>query len=119
MGQIRDARIQDFQTRAGIKPVEGPRAERLNRMSQLAHSLIQIITLEKSGIRDGDGYWSGSDPLGGTIHELVRLEREDLAAWEAESAERDPFTMPARSTRGRRPAGPACTGRGTPVPRTL
>lgn len=79
--QIRDARIRQFQAHAGVQPAEGPRAERLANMSRLAHELIQIIALEQSGIRDGDGQWSGSDPLGGTIRELARLERDDLEEW--------------------------------------
>lgn len=43
----------------------------LNRMSQEAFELIKIIELEKSGVRDGDGFWHGSDALGNAVQEIV------------------------------------------------
>ena len=81
MGQIRDRRIREFQRRAGIVPAEGKRVATLDKMSALAVDLIKVIELEKSGIRDGDGGWGGSDPISGLIHELVEAEREDLVEW--------------------------------------
>jgi hypothetical protein len=52
-------------------------------MAQLAFELIQIIELEKSGIRDGDSQWSGGCPLSGVIDELRQLDRLDLEEWKA------------------------------------
>ena len=86
MGQITDQIIRDFQERAGIEPATGRRAARLSDMSKLAYDLIQVIALEQAGIRDGDGQWHGSDPVAGIVHELAKLEREDLAAWRAASS---------------------------------
>ena len=39
----------------------------LDEISHHAHELIKIIELERTGVRDGSGYWEGSDPLGGTV----------------------------------------------------
>ena len=50
--------------------------ELLRRMSDMAFELIKIIELERSGIRDGDGCWSGSDPMGGAARELAGLIEE-------------------------------------------
>ena len=57
-----DARIKSWQTAAGIEPAEGARAEALDRMSDLAHQLIEVIALERSGIRHGDCHWHQFDP---------------------------------------------------------
>ena len=94
MGQIRDKGIRDFQKRAGIQPALGERAEALSKMSKRAYDLIQVIALEQSGIRDGDGYWSGGDPIASIVHDIARLEREDLAAWRATSSQRTEKAAP-------------------------
>jgi hypothetical protein len=70
MGTMTDARIRAWQTAAGIGPAEGARAEALDRMSNLAHQLIEVIALERSGIRHGDGNWHGFNPLDKTLVEL-------------------------------------------------
>jgi hypothetical protein len=67
MGQMTDARIAAWQKAAGIKPAMGDHLEKLRDISRLACELIQVVELEISGIRDGDGYWHGSDPLQGTV----------------------------------------------------
>ncbi len=74
MGAVSNLCIREWQ-RAGIKPVQGPQAENLARMSHLAADLIRVIELERAGIRDGDGYWSGCDPIHEIINELVENER--------------------------------------------
>jgi hypothetical protein len=67
MGQMTDATIAAWQEAAGIEPAKGDYLEKLQEMSRLAYELIQVIELEISGIRDGDGHWYGSDPLGGKV----------------------------------------------------
>jgi hypothetical protein len=58
-------------------------------MSDAAFALIKVIELEQSGIRDGDGSWSGSDVLGGTMRDLVglieRLDQLDRGKWSLKS----------------------------------
>jgi hypothetical protein len=73
MGQFTDATIEEFQKAKGIEPAIGERARILTEISDAAFGLIKIIELEKSGIRDGDGYWLGSDPVGHTMWELREL----------------------------------------------
>ena len=70
MRTMTDARIKAWQTAAGIKPAEGARAEALDRMSDLAHQLIEVIALERSGIRHGDGRWHDFNPVDMTLVEL-------------------------------------------------
>lgn len=41
--------------------------------------MIKVIELERSGIRDGDGYWHGGDVIGHMTGDLVDLCRR----WEA------------------------------------
>ena len=73
MGQITDERIAAWQQAAGIEPATGAQLERLEEMQEEGVNLIRIIELERSGIRDGDGSWHGSDPLGGTVLRLSEL----------------------------------------------
>lgn len=76
MGQLRDTVIARFQEHAGLEPTCGQRLELLQRMQQKAFELIRILELEMSGIRDGDGYWSGCDPVFETVIELGTLEHK-------------------------------------------
>lgn len=50
--------------------------ELLNGMEQAARDLIEAIGRERSGKRDGDGYWHGSEPLSGNIQRLDELYAE-------------------------------------------
>jgi hypothetical protein len=61
MGQMTDARIAAWQAKAGIEPATGNRAKILSELSDACFEAIKIIELERSGIRDGDGYWHGGD----------------------------------------------------------
>jgi hypothetical protein len=40
-------------------------------VAEAAYDLIQISELERSGIREGDGYWHGSDAMRGYCGELI------------------------------------------------
>jgi hypothetical protein len=80
MGQMRNMAIAAWQERAGIKEATGARRELLEELSQAAFELIKVIELERSGIRDGDGCWSGSDAMGGQVREMADL----CARWEAQ-----------------------------------
>jgi dihydroxyacetone kinase len=57
----------------GINPATGYQRVLLEKLSEAASELIEIIELEKSGIRDGDGFWHASDPLGGTFRNMRKL----------------------------------------------
>lgn len=73
MGSRTDFAIASFQARTGIKRATPKQAEALNEISRRASELISICALEKSGIRDGDGHWHGSDPLRNTIQAIRKL----------------------------------------------
>jgi len=83
MGQITDAKIAEWQRYAGIEPARGRKLELLDRMQQEALALIRIVELEKSGIREGDGFWYGSDPLCSITKRFPELYREYEASTSA------------------------------------
>jgi hypothetical protein len=87
MGSMTDAQIAAWQKATGITPATGDRAKLLEAMSQAAFELIRTIELERSGIRDGDGWWHGSDVMGHAAGDIGELyERWEQAA----RANRDP-----------------------------
>jgi hypothetical protein len=81
MGQMTQATIRAWQERAGIKEATGEYESWLTEMSEAAFELIKIIALEKSGICGGDGAWHGSDPLSGTVREIVELDARIKNMW--------------------------------------
>ena len=76
MSDLRNIAIASFQERVGLDPPRGQRLDHLERMQRVAFDLIKILELEKSGIREGDGYWTGCDPVAETVFQLDTLERE-------------------------------------------
>jgi hypothetical protein len=71
MGQRTQATTEAWQKKAGLEPAADQ--ETLCKLSDAAFELIKIIELEKSGIRDGDGYWHGGDVIGGTVSQMRGL----------------------------------------------
>ncbi len=76
MGQLRDFAITSFQERAGLEPPRGQQRELLERMQRVAFDLIRALELEISGIRDGDGSWTGCDPVSEMVIELGALKHK-------------------------------------------
>ena len=85
MGQRRNAEIEVWQRASGLKPSK--QHALLREMSDAAFDLIKVIELERSGIRDGDGCWSGSDPMGGIARGLASLIEEYERRMTAQDAE--------------------------------
>jgi hypothetical protein len=73
MGSLTDYNIAAWQEGVGIKPATGERAKILDSLSEAALRAIRIIEREQSGIRDGDGFWHGSDVIGGMTRDLIEL----------------------------------------------
>ena|SRR5262249_210067 len=89
MGAYTDFKIKSWQEAAGIEPATGAKADLLEqisrkafelikamatddgRMAEAAYQLIRVIELERSGIRDGDGYWYGGDVIGHTRGDML------------------------------------------------
>src|SRR5262245_38641044 len=97
MSEKRRTRIEVFQRRAGITPASNARAEILTRMQQLAFELIRLVELERAGIRDGDGQWSGCDPIRGVVAELMRVETADLREWRRDEARKSSSSRSRRN----------------------
>lgn len=76
MGIRTDEAIREFQRRAGIEPPTGERARVVEAASKTAHELIEVCALERSGIRDGDGGWHGSDAVEGLLAKLADLRTQ-------------------------------------------
>jgi hypothetical protein len=81
MGSLTDANIAAWQEACGIEPATGERAAILQALSQAAFDAIKIIELEQSGIRDGDGYWHGSDVIGAMTGDLMELCRRLMKSY--------------------------------------
>jgi hypothetical protein len=73
MGSRTGADIAAWQKHCGIEPAYGERGAALEALSQACFEAIKIIELERSGMRDGDGFWHGSDVIGGLCADLTRL----------------------------------------------
>jgi hypothetical protein len=90
MGASTDANLAAWQERAGIEPARGEMADALERLSQAAFELIKVVELERSGIRDGDGYWHGSDVMSGMARDVaVAFSRWKKAEAKARGADAD------------------------------
>jgi hypothetical protein len=74
--------LQLGKSRPGSSPQRESRL--LQELSQAAFELIKAVELERSGIRDGNGRWIGSDGMGGQIEEVARIGASYLATWQAE-----------------------------------
>ncbi len=95
MSIMTEAKIAAWQEAAGITPATGGRAEILRELSNAAFEAIKIIALERSGIRDGDGFWHGSDVIGNMTSELTDLCHQ-LMTVDVEAAREVEAVAPAR-----------------------
>jgi hypothetical protein len=86
----RDAVIEGWQENAGIYLPPRAEAELLRQISDEAFELIKVIVLELSGIRDGDGGWSGTDVIGGLVAGMAQLCNE------YDAVKNNPFTVYGR-----------------------
>jgi hypothetical protein len=65
------------------------RREHAAGMKALAFELVECLTLEAAGVRDGDGRWHGCDPIRSIINDLVGLDKARDGNWPA--ADEVPF----------------------------
>ena len=73
MGLRTDTQIAAWQEEIGIEPATGEYAEILRKLSNAAFEMIKVIELERSGIRDGDGRWHGSDVMWHVLTDMAAL----------------------------------------------
>ena len=45
------------------QPLEGSALEKVQCMRKDAMTLIECLVREETGVRDGDGFWRGCDPI--------------------------------------------------------
>ncbi|PRH86914.1 hypothetical protein C5L14_16645 [Labrys okinawensis] len=67
-----DSRVAAWQSKAGLVLPSRDQIAAYDAISETAFKLIKAIELEKSGIRDGNSAWHGSDPLLAYGMDLVR-----------------------------------------------
>ena len=58
------------------KPAFGAELRALEQLERLANDFVRVIVLEKSGERDGDGFWHGSDAFGSNWDHLQKAMGE-------------------------------------------
>lgn len=56
----------------GIRRATGRPRKILDGLQALTAKYLEVLALEKSGIRDGDGFWHGSDVVYGMAQEIER-----------------------------------------------
>jgi len=60
----------------GLQPVPQHHAELLNQMSQICSDLIKLMELERSGVRNGQGFWPVEDPILSQTKRLALLAEQ-------------------------------------------
>jgi hypothetical protein len=75
-----ETEIDGRQRQSSIKPATGDYATTLDALSKACLEAIKILELEKAGIRDGDGFWHGSDVIGAMTRDLTALCRRLLGS---------------------------------------
>src|SRR5437763_1066080 len=87
MGMRTEMAIEAWRKKAGLNAPPPAICKLWNKLQDKAVETIKIAELEKSGIRDGAGYWIGSDALRAIWNELrsaiSELESAYKAEWEA------------------------------------
>ena len=63
----------------GIQPVPPYHAELLAEMAEVCAGLIKLLELERTGVRGGQGFWTGSDPILDQTRRLVGLAAQHRA----------------------------------------
>jgi hypothetical protein len=73
MGMRTEMQTEAWQKAFGIQPATGEVGDAWRRLQDVCFEAIKVAELEKSGIRDGDGRWHGSDVIGHTLNELQNV----------------------------------------------
>jgi len=88
MGMRTEMQMEAWQKAFGIEPATGEMLDAWCRLQDACVEAIKVAEPEKSGIRDGDGYWHGSDVVGHTLsdlHDAINRLRKDVCGRFAES----------------------------------
>ena len=71
MGFRTDARLAAFEEQTGIKPHRGDTLKAIRALQDKCFETIRVMELERSGVRDGNGTWTGSDAVAAVCSELI------------------------------------------------
>jgi hypothetical protein len=87
---MRDRAIKEWQDKAGLQPPKPAICQLWQQLQNQCFVAIKVAELEMSGIRDGDGCWSGSDVLDHVWNDLrTTIERLRAAYYAEDSARSD------------------------------
>jgi hypothetical protein len=73
MGMMTEMRLELWRQDAGVEIPDLQTQELWRKLQKQCFEAIKIAELEVSGIRDGDGYWHGSDVVGGILGDLEHI----------------------------------------------
>jgi len=90
MGMRTEMQIEAWQKNAGLHVPSPTICALWTKLQDACFEAIKIAELEKSGIRDGDSFWHGSDVIGATLSDLQDICARLRAAYDAEWRERTP-----------------------------
>jgi hypothetical protein len=99
MGMRTEMQMEAWQKAFGLQPATGEVFDAWCRLQDACFEVIKVAELEKSGIRDGDGYWHGSDVVGhilSNLHDAINRLRKDVCRHSAESEAELPKPKPIK-----------------------
>jgi hypothetical protein len=99
MGMRTEMQMEAWQKAFGLQPATGEVFDAWCRLQDACVEAIKVAELEKSGIRDGDGYWHGSDVVGailGDLHDAINRLRKDVCQNFTESKAAVPEPKPVK-----------------------
>jgi hypothetical protein len=85
--QLRKSALQEWREEAGIHVPPPETCELWSELQRSAFEVIRVGELEKSGIRDGMGYWHGGCAIEGVLGKLREVIGRITKAYDAEVPE--------------------------------
>jgi|SRR6516164_837460 hypothetical protein len=103
MGTRTDCETAEWQENAGLN-IPSPTIQELwSKLQDTCFEVIKIAELEKSGIRDGDSCWHGSDVVGHTLSDLHNVCASLWLAYYKPTEHAEPIKAPDGDNKQERP----------------
>ena len=90
MGAYTNAMIDLAREAAGFELPTETQLALLQKMKRTSIELLEVLVLEEAGIRDGDGFYHGSDPIAALADQLKDLSLKRLDDTDVEPVEQLP-----------------------------
>ena len=87
MGAYTNAMIDLAREAAGFELPTETQLALLQKMKRITVELLEVLVLEEAGIRDGDGFYHGSDPIAALADQLKDLSLKRFDDTNIESVE--------------------------------